>query len=194
MPRDTQKPPRSVTVFVDTREQYPLLFPQTVRYYPYRSGVTSYLIHVNVEPRKLATGDYALAGATDRALIERKGALGELAKNFLTRDHKRACAALDRLVEACTHPYLMLEETPAGLFPSVPPRWATAKSPSPDCVVDAFLREVISRRIQLLFVGRTHGVAHRRKLGHFILKILLAHGLPKDTPNPRESILTEHAG
>lgn len=124
----------------------------------------------------MPTGDYALKGYEYACIIERKGAMTELSANLCSKDYKRSHAALLRLSEETEHPYLMLEETPAGMLPSHYP----SARPTPDRVCDAFLREVCSLKLSLIFVGRARSPGNRRKLGHFMLKIMLGHALSQN--------------
>ena len=157
-----------VMVLVDDREKYPLLFPSSVTYYPWRDAREGVLVDVEVTSTTLSVGDYMLMN--DRAcIIERKGNLQELFHNVMTRDYKRFTSALDRLSEACEFPYLLLEETVAGLL-------TVAKDlECPEVVVDSFLREIALRNISLLLVGKTESIGGRTRLGEFALRILLSH-------------------
>lgn len=170
-------PPKKLTVLVDSREQFPLLFPATVLWFPTRSSRPFYMIHIATRVERMDTADYALDGYEDTCMIERKGAQSELATNLCSKDYARAHAAFKRLAEETTHPYIVLEETPAGMFPMERP-----SRPNPDRVMDAFIREVCTLKIPLIFAGRARSPGHRRKLGHFILKIMLYHAMEKNRP------------
>ncbi len=169
-------PPKRLTVLVDSREKYPLLFPACVVWYPTRSARPFYIVHVDVKVVEMVTGDYALKGYEDTCIIERKGAMTEISANLCSKDYARSHAAFQRLVNETEHPYLMLEETPAGMLPSNYP----STRPTPDRVVDAFLREVCGFKLPLIFVGRARSPGQRRKLGHFMLKILIGHAMAKN--------------
>lgn len=170
-------PPKQLTVLVDSREQFPLLFPATVLYFPSRGPRPYYLIHIKTKVERMLTGDYALEGYSSTCIIERKGAQSEISANLCSKDYKRSHDAFVRLVQETDHPYIMLEETPAGMFPPERP-----DRPNPDRVVDAFIREVCDLKIPLIFAGRARTPGHRRKLGHFILKIMLYHAMEKNKP------------
>ncbi len=170
-------PPKRMTVLIDKQEQYPVLFPATVLYYPTRAFHPFFLIHIDQKVMRLPTGDYALKGYEDTCIIERKGAQSELSTNLCSQDYKRNHAALKRLSEETKHPYLMLEETPAGLLPNSYP----STRPVPDRVCDAFLREVCEFNLSLIFAGRARSPGQRRKLGHFMLKIMLCHAMAKNS-------------
>ncbi len=166
-------PPKRLTVLVDSREKFPLLFPASVLWYPTRAARPFYIIHIDQKVVELPAGDYALKGYEHTCIIERKGAMTELMTNLCSKDYARSHAAYQRLVDTTAHPYLMLEETPAGMLPNSYP----STRPVPDRVVDAFLREVCGFKIPLIFAGRARSPGHRRKLGHFMLKIMLGHAL-----------------
>ena len=162
-----------MTVLVDSRERFPLLFPASVLWYPTRAARPFYIIQILTKVVEMETGDYALKGYEDTCLIERKGAMTELMTNLCSKDYKRSHAALKRLAEATKHPYLMLEETPSGMLPSTYP----SNRPTPDRVVDAFIREVYGLKLSLIFVGRSRLPAHRRRLGHLMLKFMIGHAM-----------------
>jgi hypothetical protein len=124
----------------------------------------------------MKTADYALKGYEDVCMIERKGAFSELSQNMCSKDYNRAHAAFTRLVDECEHPYIVLEETPGGMFPVGWP----ASRPAPDRVVDAFLREVCALKVPLIFAGKAKSPGNRRKLGQFVLKIMLGHAMDKN--------------
>lgn len=169
-----------MTVLVDSREKYPLLWPACIVWYPTRASRPFYLIHIDQQVIEMPTGDYALKGYEDTCIIERKGAQSELSTNLCSKDYKRNHAALKRLSEATAHPYLMLEETPAGMLPSSYP----STRPNPDRVVDAFLREVCQFGLSLIFTGHAKSPGNRRKLGHFMLKIMLGHAMDRNNALP----------
>ena len=165
-----------MAVLVDSREKFPLLFPASVLWYPTRAARPHYLINIVPETKRMSEGDYAMKGYEDVCLIERKGSLSELSSNLCSKDYKRAHSAFVRLTKACTHPYLLLEETPAGILPTT----YKHDRPTPDRVVDAFFREVSELKIPLIFAGRARSPGHRRRLGHMVLKIMIGHVMKKN--------------
>ena len=169
-----------MTVLIDSREKMPVLFPATILYYPTRAARPFHLIHIDQKVVEMRTGDYALKGYEDTCLIERKGAMTEISVNLCSKDYARSHAALKRLAGETRHPYLMLEETPAGMLPSHYP----SDRPTPDRVCDAFLREVCGLGLSLIFVGKAKSPGNRRKLGHFMLKILIGHAMTNNNAIP----------
>lgn len=108
--------PKTVTMQVDTREQYPLLFPATVRIpHPERLGVMC-VVAVKVQKIKLDCGDYRLAEYPKCCVIERKASQLELFKNLEdSLDSIRQAKAFRRLREV-EFPYLLIEATPQEVF------------------------------------------------------------------------------
>lgn len=162
--------PRSVELVVDSREKYPLLFPETITWHPDRSSDTK-LIKLKVVEAKLDYGDYLLAKWPDKAVIERKGSLDELCQNLLTDDYARFTAALDRLIANCTAPYILLDASITDLWTP------TAHCTEPAQVWDALCRTVVHRKIPLLWAGSAKLAGPRRILGGQIARLLLAHAL-----------------
>lgn len=167
------KTPKTVTIQIDTREQYPLLFPPTVLWHRDRGGKPS-LIRVKKEEVTLAAGDYTLKGYDDVGGVERKGALDEIAKNFMSADYRRSSAAFQKLVETYEFPYLLLDVTVGELLTP------TERTPEPRQVLDALLDLTHERGIRLLLAGHAKAVGARRILGEFVLRILLSHALREE--------------
>ena len=107
--------PDSITVQVDTREQYPVLFPATIQV-PHPTRVRAMVvIHVKVQKIKLDAGDYRLAEYLDCCVIERKASQLELFKNLTDqKDSIRQAKAFKRL-SACRFPYLLIEASPTEI-------------------------------------------------------------------------------
>jgi len=116
-------------------------------------------------------GDYALKDYEHICIIERKGSMRELHNNFLTKDWKRASAALDRLARSTNYPYLMLE-MPNPEFARV-----TKEVPSPERVFDILTRLAHSYDLRLWFAGNCKHPRTRRALGEQMIRIMLAHAL-----------------
>lgn len=159
---------RTVTVWTDTREHYPLTFPATVLWRPDpRRNPT--LLAVKAEAHKLDTGDYCLACAPQVCVVERKAGIRELTGNFTTQDVGRMTACLARLTACCTDPLLVIESTPAQLTPD----------PEADLVlVKAF---AICRKmgVPVWVVPGSGGPDGRRRVGRLVLLRLLAAVAPE---------------
>jgi len=163
------KVPREITILIDSREQRPLLFPSTVEWHRVR-GRKPHTIFVKTKRVALPAGDYVLEGY-DEAIIERKGSLRELASNLLSDDHRRAKAAFLKLVEATDHPYLLLD---CDLGELMTP---SANVPDAKIVLDCLLDLTQGMGIRLLIVGGCKAAPARRRLGEFVIRLLLAHCL-----------------
>lgn len=169
--------PKSITIDVDSRENYPLLFPRTLRVFPDRSVRGARLVTLKVRKLQLREGDVRLARWPKCAGIECKRSIaGELHKNFLTGDYARSHDALYRFSQSFAHPYLLLDGSPSELF-SGPP----ANTRDNDLVVDCVLRECVSLGIHLLWIGPSRSTTSRRIVGETIVRLLLWHALGTPT-------------
>lgn len=158
------------TITIDTREQKPPPFPSTLRIVttPAPSLRTS-RARIFTHRDSLTTADYALLGHEDRALIERKGSLREIASNTLTRDRPRFIRSLDRLATACLYPYLLLEASPTAIVAEHEPPF------------DSLLHLLVERRISLLLLPSSTQ-AQRLSLGRILARLLIAGA--QACPNP----------
>lgn len=160
---------KSVTVAIDSREKCPLLFPDTIVWHPDRSAGRGCQVRVKTDVRKLDSGDYLLPKWPSCAIVERKASLNELCQNLLTDDYSRFSAALQRLRDSCTFPYVLVEESPSGLC--VP----TERCDQPSRVMDCFYASCARLGIGVWMVGRSSSIASRRRLGEHVLRLLLGH-------------------
>jgi hypothetical protein len=181
--------PKRLTLVADTREQYPLRFPTTLRYWPDRTGAPA-LIQVRTVRKALRSGDYRLEEYPNVCIIERKASLSELHGNLFTADYKRFRAALERLRNACTHPVLLLDESLATL--SRPATLPNGQPLNPDLILDQLLRELNSLSIPLLTLGAARATRSRVLAGGFLLRMMLAPALALREP-PRRSIAVDTA-
>ena len=166
---------QTITVLIDTAEQRPLLFPETLALWNIRgAGHTpkARIVRVETERRRLDAGDYCLVGDETLAIVERKAHIGELITNTLTDDRPRFLRALERLATACKYPYLYVERMPNHWWLQDP----TGFSRQIAQAMDLFLTSITRLNIRLLW-GRHAAIApgHRRRDGELILRILLAH-------------------
>lgn len=166
---------QTITVLIDSAEQRPLLFPETLALWNIRGAghvPKARIVRVKTERRRLDAGDYCLLGDEALAIVERKAHIGELITNTLTDDRPRFLRALERLAAACKFPYFYVEHLPAAW-------WAqdtTAYSQSVVQAMDLFLTSIARLNIRLLW-GSHAAIApcRRRRDGELILRILLAH-------------------
>lgn len=164
------KLPKKITVCVDNREKYPLLFPGVIKYYRTRGGAPD-LIPLKIKVVRLDTADYLLEGMEDVCMIERKGAMRELLGNLFTKDFKRAKAVFTRMVEACEHPYILLDFPLSEMFTP------TDHVPEPERVLDALLDTIQTHGMGLLWPGPCKTVQSRTRLGELCVRLMLSHSL-----------------
>jgi len=153
---------KTLTVLVDTREQRPLMFPATLSLFGRPTALQS-------KRRKLATGDYALVGAEQIALIERKAGVRELQKNLLTRDKRRTRRALDRLAAEAKYPILLLESNVQSLL------LPTKHVPEPGPVLQHLFNECAQRGIAVVLVGECKFPTKRRLVGELAVRLMAAY-------------------
>ena len=163
--------PRSLTVCVDTREKYPILFPETLKVWPDRQNPRSHLIQLKVQRKCLKTGDYLLSKWPSACIVERKASSSELWKNFMTGDYARAEAAFVRLSEACRHPVLLLDMTPAEALR------CSEHCPEPARAIDHLYRLVCDLGLHLIFAGGCRASGPRRALGEHLARLMLTAAL-----------------
>lgn len=167
-----RKLPSKVTVQIDRRENYPLPFPSTIKWYPNR-GSKPRLIQVETEVKTLPTGDYLLKGYDDVSIFEKKGSIAEVAQNMLTKDYSRASSAFQRLIEACEFPYLLLNCPVESLWE--PTQWV----PEPARAFQALTQMAAERRLPILMFD-ARSVNAQRRLGEVVLTYLLTHAFHEE--------------
>jgi hypothetical protein len=181
------KPPKRLTVLVDSREKDPIFFPRIIPFYPERHS-SRILIHLLTEEVALDAGDYCLKGYESLCGIERKKNLGEIATNLLSRDRRRAIAALDRFAKQYVYRYLLVEATVAQFYTDISHQWGNAKGddqaplevrdpPCPELIQDTLFRELTIRHIRPLIVGRGASVHTRTRMGEILVRLMLSHVL-----------------
>lgn len=139
---------------------------------PYRG--TTQTVSIQTRRSRLDAGDYALDGHP-AALIERKASIEEATQNCLTHDRPRFVAALKRLRDACTHPYLVLEGTPLDLLSP------SARTPKPFMGLDALLRLCLEYRVTPMILPSS-SISARRAIGETITRLLInASLLPRSS-------------
>lgn len=160
--------PRTITVLIDSRERFPLLFPKNLEYY---TGPRSRRKVIEVREKRctMSEGDYAIAGLERHCLIERKGSLRELHSNLMTRDRGRFLRAIERMVAATEVPYLLLDMSPADMFR------ATKEVENPYRVFDCLGQVVAQYGLRMWYAGNCKHHTARRNLGSQVLRTILAH-------------------
>lgn len=157
---------KTLVVQVDSREKRPLLFPTTLKTW---NRNKEELVRVQTERVKLDAGDYRLRGHEDRAVIERKGSVRELAQNLLTADQKRQGRAFRKLAEACEFPYLFLHTTATSLLA------ANEFNKDPERLVQKLAWVLGKFGFQFVLVPLTSSTASRRLVGSVALNLLVGH-------------------
>lgn len=167
--------PNKLTVNIDTRENFPVLFPEYLEWYPSRRSTSP--VHIPVDRRKvrLLVGDYRLAEFPKCCIIERKASASELTKNLLSTDHGRFSAAFQRLVDGCRYPYLLIDDNISRI--TLPSEHA-----HPAAALDALFRLCATSGVRLLWVGNARTRKARRLLGATLLRLMLAHAVADRAP------------
>ncbi len=159
-------------MLVDKREQRPLLFPKTLRWYPLRSSSRAHIFKVTTKEARLETGDY-LIEEFPSVIVERKGSIGELATNLLGPDWHRAWAAFSRLTEY-EHRIIALDFHPASCLS--PKKYC----PQPDRVLDAFYDVAHRIDASIIWLGECRADTARRRSGEQLLRCMLSKVLRGD--------------
>lgn len=164
-----------VTVLVDTREQYPVRFPQNIRIPDPGSGYKGRLIKVFTERKKLDAGDYCLKGYEGCCVIERKASPMELYKNLFDRkDKARQGRALTKMVNAVEFPYLMVETSPQNILGSQLPG-----DIDPEVLVGKIMGMVARYGLRLLWLPWRGSASGRTSMGLVLVHLMVGHVLNK---------------
>jgi ERCC4-type nuclease len=167
---------KEITVQIDTREQYPLLFPDTI-VIPSDSNKdnSTTLFKIKQQKIKLDAGDYRLAEYPSSCIFERKGSQSELIKNlFDQQDSIRTAKAFTRLVESCSFPYLLIECTPSSLLQKTP------LLNHPELLINKLALVTAKYNLRLLWTTTPTSVSARRALGTVLLHTMYALRPPSE--------------
>lgn len=169
---------RSVTVFVDTREKFPIQFPSFIPWYYGNNGVPM-LLPIRVRKKTLHAGDYTLKGWEDTIRIERKASVQELAKNFMSDDWPRQRRALEKLRDACKYRILLCDGGMGDFTRYIYSEKfkKTYTMPDPSAVMDQMMQACAFYRLQLWMVGGARTSSTRTRLGGMLVSLMLAYGL-----------------
>lgn len=161
--------PEKITVLIDTREQYPMLFPKTVRVAHPERPFLDLTIKVEIGKKKLDFGDYALEGYENVCTIERKASQLELFKNLSDpKDRGRQARSFRRLVQGCKFPYLLVECSPSQLLAD------NERIKQPEVVAHRLALTLAKYGLHALFIPwRSRSAEARRKMGTFLIHIML---------------------
>lgn len=168
-----------ITIEVDNREKYPLLFPATVQV---TDPITrkSTLKDVRTVKVHLPAGDYRLADHPTACIIERKGSQRELFNNFFTSDNKRQGRAFQKLKKACRYPVIFIEESPLRLF------CPTLQIKEPEKMVSLLTYYLACLDIPVIWMSQGQASTRRRKMGAFILHTLLGYATRETIEKKRD--------
>jgi hypothetical protein len=169
------KIPAKITIQVDTREQYPLLFPAIMQIgHP---ELTHKMIPVAVETEKikLHCGDYRLKEYPTECIVERKASQLEIFKNLNeSLDRIRQAKAFRRLVASCEHPVLLVEASPQELLGNDP------HIKNPEIVAHRLGLAIAKYGFHVIFLPWKSRCANtRRKAGHLLLHLMMGYVLQK---------------
>jgi hypothetical protein len=171
----TRDVPSRITVQVDSREQYPLLFPSSFVLYP-PLVAKQQRVFVATETLALDAGDYRLKEYEEGGIVERKGSILELAKNFFDpKDRVRQAKAFAKL-RKYRKPTLLVEtslaewDRPARAASSLP-------SLNPDQVLQSLVMVSSLQGLDLVWVPKLTNINARRKVGGLVAQLLLVNSL-----------------
>ena len=169
------KIPAEITIQVDTREQYPLLFPAIIQIGHPELTYKMIPIQVVVKKTTLSCGDYILEEYPTDCIVERKASQLEIWKNLNeSHDRVRQAKAFRRLVASCEHPVLLVEASPAELLGSDP------HIKNPELVVHRLSLAIAKYGFHVIFLPwKSRNATTRRKAGTLLLHLMLGYALQK---------------
>ena len=169
------KIPVEITIQVDTREQYPLLFPELIQIGHPELTYKMIPIAVKTERIKLDCGDYRLKKYPAECIVERKASQLEIYKNLNdSHDRIRQAKAFRKLVASCEHPVLLVEASPLELFRSDP------HIKNPEIVAHRLSLAIAKYGFHVIFLPwKSRCATTRRKAGHLLLHLMMGYVLQK---------------
>ncbi len=169
------KIPAEITIQVDTREQYPLLFPAIIQIGHPELTHKMIPIAVTVERIKLDCGDYRLKEYPTDCIVERKASQLEIYKNLNeSLDRVRQAKAFRKLVASCEHPVLLVEASPQELFRDDP------HIKHPELVAHRLSLAIAKYGFHVIFLPwKSRCAATRRKAGQLLLHLMMGYVLQK---------------
>lgn len=167
--------PTLITVQIDSREKYPILFPDIVFIAHPELTYKQIPVRVKIERIALPYGDYSIKEYPDLCVFERKATQLEIYKNVNeSHDRIRQAKAFRRLATSCKFPFLLLEASPAELLSNDP------KVKNPELVVHRLALALAKYNLRFLLLPfRSRNSDVRRKVGTFLVHIMLACILEK---------------
>ncbi len=163
--------PTTITIQVDTREQYPILFPETIAIPHPERLYREIKIKVKMEKKKLPYGDYRLKEYPYCCVVERKASQLELFKNLMSKDAVRQAKSFRKLA-TCEYPYLLIEASPSELLRD------GGRVLKPEQLVHRLSFALVKYGFHVLWIPwKSRNPETRRKLGTFILHIMMSCAL-----------------
>ena len=167
--------PDKVTVQVDTREKFPMLFPDNIRISHPTLQYGNILIKVITEKKKLDKGDYRLAEYPECCVIERKASQLELFKNLTEHHDSIRQAKAFRKLATVEYPILLVEASPAELLKK---RFTKPKIYCPELIVSKLSLALAKYGFHAFFIPwRSRNPDTRRKIGTMLVHIMLAFAI-----------------
>lgn len=169
------KIPTEITIQVDSREQYPLLFPSIIKIGDPELTYKMIPIAVKTQRIKLDCGDYRIKEYPRECIAERKASQLEIYKNLNdSHDRIRQAKAFRKLVASCEHPLLLVEASPGELLGDNP------RIKNPEIVAHRLSLVIAKYGFHVIFLPwKSRQCATRRKAGHLLLHIMLGYVLAK---------------
>lgn len=169
------KIPNQITIQEDTREQYPLLFPEIIQIGHPELTYKMLPIMVKHERVKRDCGDYGIKEYPAEVIVERKASQLEIWKNLNeSYDRIRQAKAFRKLVASCAHPVLLVEASPLELF---------GKNPlikTPELVPHRLSLAIAKYGFHVIFLPwKSRCATTRRKAGHLLLHLMMGYVLQK---------------
>jgi len=167
------KIPADITIQVDTREQFPLLFPAIIQIGHPELTHKMIPIAVTTERTKLDCGDYRLKEYPTECIVERKASQLEIWKNLNeSHDRIRQAKAFRKLVASCSHPVLLVEASPQELLGNDP------RIKNPELVAHRLSLAIAKYGFNVIFLPWKSRCANtRRKAGHLLLHLMMGYVL-----------------
>lgn len=167
--------PNLITICVDSREKYPLLFPEIIRIGHPELTYKMIPIQVVVKKTALPCGDYMLKEYPKVCIVERKASQLEIWKNLNdSYDRIRQAKAFRRLAASCEHPVLLVEVSPQELFS------ADHHIKNPELVAHRLSLAIAKYGFHVIFLPwKSRCSSTRRKAGQLLLHIMLGYVLQK---------------
>lgn len=169
------KIPNEITIQVDTREQFPLLFPAMIKIGDPELTYRMIPVAVKVEKIKLDCGDYVLKEYPRECIAERKASQLEIYKNLNdSHDRIRQAKAFRKLTASCEHPLLLVEASPGELLGNNP------RIKNPEIVAHRLSLAIAKYGFHVIFLPwKSRNSDTRRKAGTLLLHIMMGYALQK---------------